>query len=173
MRWLNKYHKGFNRLWLVFSIVGVFAFVGFNWLKETYNVSFEYPSEKWVKPLNIKGAPDFDEWMLSMRSTNLWHKWFINEKKSPADETVVRARILKDVQSMKEARSFTKIQLNAVVDNAITYKKQEQAAKSAYSRNKRRAQTRRIGHLLGAFIMTFAIGHGVFYLIIWIIRGFR
>ena len=25
MRWLNKYQKGFNRLWIVFSIVGTFA----------------------------------------------------------------------------------------------------------------------------------------------------
>ena len=30
MQWINKYHKGFNRLWLVFSIVGVFAGVGLN-----------------------------------------------------------------------------------------------------------------------------------------------
>ena len=49
MRWINKYHKGFNRLWLVFSIVGAFAFVGLNALTGGY---------KGVYPLNPYFIPE-------------------------------------------------------------------------------------------------------------------
>lgn len=49
MRWINKYHKGFNRLWLVFSIVGAFAGVGLNALMGGYEVLNPYFIPEWTK----------------------------------------------------------------------------------------------------------------------------
>ena len=36
MLWLNKYHRGFNRLWVVFSCLLAFAFVGLKGLAGGY-----------------------------------------------------------------------------------------------------------------------------------------
>ena len=66
MRWINKYHKGFNRLWLVFSIIGAFAFVGFNTLLGEYQVSD--PSEQ----VRYLVAPVTAEEMIEDRVLELW-----------------------------------------------------------------------------------------------------
>ena len=34
--WINRWHKGFNRLWVVFSCLLAFAFVGLRWLAGIY-----------------------------------------------------------------------------------------------------------------------------------------
>ena len=119
MRWLNKYHRGFNRLCLVFSIVGAFAGVGLNALMEGYKV---------VYPLNPYFIPDRAKAKMTevdrQQNQALVDKWYEQEDK----------------------RQKTKVW---------------------------QARGRFVRDLLGAFIVTFAIGHGVFLAVWWIIRGFR
>ena len=45
MLWLNSYHKGFNRLWVVFSCLLAFAFVGLRWLARAYEPRMFPPTQ--------------------------------------------------------------------------------------------------------------------------------
>ena len=151
MLWLNKYHRGFNRLWLVFSIVGAFAFVGLNVLMGGY---------KGVYPLN---------------------PYFIPERTKAKTTEAENQRINSD--ETLDAVAKDRIAEGLTLDEAIADIPQEDRdvfKRLWYEQVDKRQKTkvwqargRFVRDLLGAFIMTFAIGHGVFYLIIWIIRGFR
>lgn len=118
MRWINKYHRGFNRLWLVFSCVLAFAFVGLKW---------------WVYKPRIESLVG-DAILLPRR---------------PAQKPKPR--------QMTEAEK----------------QKKEDELKAYQTRQEWIERGRTVRDLLGSFIITFAMGHGVFLVVWWIIRGFR
>ena len=191
--WLNKYHRGFNRLWLVVSCLLTFSFVGVNWLSDAYKV-YIYENVNRYK-YNSRGEfLNSKESKIKKRVQKRWHEWVVNEERiSPEknngvlfDEEIdrfldkhlgesssVKGQIFRDVDSMKESQSFTKTQLNTIIDNTIAYEKQIQEAKKTYPKRKWKARARFIRDLLGSFIVAFAFGHGVFCIVVWIIRGFR
>ena len=197
IRWLNNYHRGFSRLWLVFSCLLTFAVVGFNWLLGGYKVYLDNNPYRKVKSYDYgygyRSFYNSAEYKIKQRVQERWREWFVNDKSrtqlpetsSAADKFLAeltgeephqmetRIRILNDVRSMAEAKSFTDKELNAVVKNAIKYEKGYQAALKAFPLRKWMARGRAVRDLLGAFIVTFGFGHGVFLVVYWIIRGFR
>ena len=193
---INRWHRGFNRLWLVFSCLLAFAFVGINWLGREYTV-YRYGNVTYQR---VKTNYDFNESTIKHRVSKRWHEWVVNKENNPPRKTQrnsnaagglsnekierildeyfgedysVKGRIFRDVESMKEAKSFTKLQLNAIVENTMTYEKKLEEAKKTYPIRWLKARGRFVRDLLGSFTVTFAFGHGVFCLIIWIVRGFR
>ena len=122
MRWLNKYHKGFNRLWLVLSCLMAFAFVGVKWLAGAYKPRTAPPIIYEVVP---PGTPP--------------------------------PRVTPMTEAEKQKKK----------------KKAEAELKTYQTRQKWIVRRRFVRDLLGGFIVTFAIGHGVFLVVWWIIRGFR
>ena len=120
MRWLNKVHRGFNRLWLILSCLVAFAFTSLNVLIGGYKV---------VYPLN----PYF-----------IWS----DRVKTEMTET-------------------EKQQNQALVDK--WYEQEDKRQKTKVWK----ARGRFVRDLLGSFIVTFALGHGVFFVVWWIVRGFR
>ena len=199
MRWLNKYHRGFNRLWLVFCIVGAFSFVGVNWLSDAYKVYiYENVNYENVNRYKYNSRGEFlnsKESKIKQRVQKRWREWVVNEERIPPeknndvllDEEIdrffdkypvgesfsVKEQIFRDVDSMKESQSFTRTQLNTIIDNSIAYEKQIQEANKTYPIRLWKARGRIVRDLLGAFIVTFAMGHGVLLVVWWIIRGFR
>ena len=116
--WINRWHKGFNRLWLVLSCLLAFAFIGFNWLSGTYTPRTVPPIHYVVLP---PGTP------------------LLNPSEIPEAEK----------------------------------QKAEAKLKSYQTRQKWIARGRFVRDLLGSFIIIFAFGHGVFFVVRWIVRGFR
>ena len=120
MRWLNKYHKGFNRLWLLFSCLLAFAFVGLRWWGGVYKPRIE--------------PPVHDAILLPRRP---------GQKPKPKQTTEAEKQ------------------------------KKEDELKAYQTRQEWIERGRTVRDLLGSFIITFAMGHGVFLVVWWIIRGFR
>ena len=206
IRWVNNYHKGFNRLWLIFSCLVAFAFIGEN--LQGYNV---YLDNKPYRRVN-KAYRVSDEDNIKKRVQKRWHEWkgagltlLVPEKglspewkqwadevfaatgalvdltqRSNLEKTLARVSleatlgsILNDVRSMPEAKSFTDKELGAMIKNTIVYETEYQAALKRLPVRKWMARGRYVRDLLGSFIILFAIGHGVFLVGWWIIRGFR
>ena len=124
MRWLNKYHKGFNRLWLVFSIIGGVAGVGLNALMGGYRIV------------------SYDNF--------LWHSRQV---------IIMPKGVYPESQTESEKQKAQK-----------TYEAKQKAYET---KQKWKVRGRFVRDLLGALIVTFAIGHGVFFVVWWIIQGFR
>ncbi len=237
MRWLNKYHRGFNRLWLVASIIGAFATVGFIGLIGGYQASHKPPEHldfyfhtSTYRPRSIQGeikklvikswdqlleyekeiaaykkkraAKDKDKQSArKLRNEGMKIKDIASQLNLPpslvrhwckedltSDERLEafgidlhpipppfspKEKILADVQSMAAARSFKKGQLEKMIDNAIEKEKQYQEWENKHPQRVWKARAKAVRDLLGAFIVTFAMGHGVFLVVWWIIRGFR
>ena len=180
MLWLNRYHRGFNRLWLVISCLLTFAFVSIIWLSGEYKVDvYENVRDYWrFRRLAYENLGDSDEGKIKERVQRRWREWFVNDKRknkaeSLINESSVKARIFTDVRSMTKAKSFTEKQLHVVIDKAIKYEKERQAAEQTYPKRLWKARGRFVRDLLGSFIVVFGFGHGVFCIIVWIIRGFQ
>lgn len=177
MLWLNKYHKGFNRLWLVFSCLPLFICL------LTFLLSGDYNPDRYVKS--------------GRRLTNVWgsnphsnRSWTHGEKKSEdiiaawvqeqwrkdkpwkgeiTTEDRFKRSIVRSVRLMKAAKSFTDKELTSIIDLAVE-------AEKTYPSRVRQARWRGLKLLLVGFIVSISIygfGHGLFCLIVWIIRGFR
>ena len=192
MRWLNKYHRGFNRLWLVFSCLPFFICL------LTFLLSGDYKPNRYVKS--------------GRRLTNVWgsnphsnrSSWTSEEKKSEdiiaawvqeqwrkdkpwkgeittegrlkrriegeiTTEDRFKRSIVRSVRLMKAAKSFTDTELTSIIDLAVK-------AEKTYPSRVRQARSRglklvRVGFIVSISIYSF--GHGLFCLIVWIIRGFR
>ena len=193
MIWLNKYHRGFNRLWLVFTCFPFFIFLLYLLLSEDYkanryvqyhrrvanfgdlrdkriseDIIAAWVQEQWRKDKPWKGeitteqkvVEDLDE------IKELWELW---DRDLSTPEDRFKRRIVRSVRSMKEAKSFTDKELTTIIDLAVE-------AEKTYPLRARKARWRAAGHLLVGFIVFIAIfgfGHGVFCLIVWIVRGFR
>lgn len=182
IRWVNNYHSGFNRLWLVLSCLVTFAFVGFNALMDEYKVSKPESVRYWLR----YGT---GEEMIKQRVLERWWEWHVKEEGNPQKDkkpglsqsdikqivlrSNVKARILTDVQSMKEAKYFKKDELEKLIDKVIKKEQKYQDWVKAYPQRVWKARGRFVRDLLGAFIMTFAFGHSVFLVVYWIIKGFR
>lgn len=221
MIWLNKYHRGFNRLWLVFTCFPFFIFLLYVLLSEDYKANryVEYDRRvanfwdkrrsediiaAWVQEQWRKGKP-WKETVpteqkvrtparannsrstteqkvvedLSNRPTpskqeqeieipNYWQEQE-RAQRSPAPEDRFKRSIVRRVRLMKEAKSFTDKELTTIIDLAVE-------AEKTYPSRAWKARWRGLGHLLVGFIVFIAIfgfGHGVFCLILWIVRGFQ
>lgn len=185
MRWINKYHRGGNRLWLVLSCLLAFAFVSLLWISGVYQVYlYDYMEDyQCVKPYHFPYSIDPNEETIKRRVQKRWREWGVNDKsrkrlpktRIEADTSYqkTRIRILNDIRSMAEVKFFTDRELNTVVKNAIEYEKEYQAALKAFPLKRWMTRGRIVRDLLGAFIVTFAIGHGVFFVVWWIVQGFR
>ena len=111
--WSNKTHRGFNRLCVALAAVGAFAFIGFNALTGKYRVY------KAGERFTVGGTY---EQTIKERVRNQWREWFVNDEhknRSVSGEYSTKARILKDVQSMKEAKYFSKDKLEKLIDKTI------------------------------------------------------
>jgi len=178
MRWLNKYQKGFNRLWLVFSITVAVVFVAFNTLLGEYQVSDPSEGVRYII------APVTAEEMIKHRATELWLKGIKHAKRGVTHgdgKALIEdlfdgkqpSTIYGYVKSMPEAKFFTFGELRELIAEAIEVEKKYQDWVKTYPQRKWKARGRFLRDLLGAFIVTFAIGQGVFLIVWWIIRGFR
>ena len=172
IRWINNYHRGFNRLWLVLAVIGAFAFVVLNAWIGKYRV--DKPGGRIrVFPVGVsieKASP------IASRVSKQWREWYAKDKqrsKSSAMEFLVKLSIFKEVQSMKEAKHFSKDTLEKIIDEEIKREKAYQEQVRKYPSRVWRARGRFARDLLGTFIVTFAFGHGVFLVVYWIIKGFR
>lgn len=277
MRWFNNYHRGFNRLLLVFSIVLSLAFVGLNALMGRYeprvakvkveatNLGYSTPLYRrqtdpnrfrYLPPDSSRNNTRWEENTIRKRVGQLWRekedisptrqgsitdggvnegteglgklkgistpdanrqiisedtlKSFFDKHGVPnlstpdnnkveleglsqlgagekdeqtqiaktsefeeSTEELAKRRILTDVRSMKEAKVFTMDRLKTIIHDELEYQKAYQQAEREYPQRVWKARGRFATDLLGAFIVTFAIGHGVFLVVWWIIRGFR
>ena len=151
MRWLNKYHRGFNRLCLVFCIVGAFAFVGLNALMGGY---------KGVYSLNSYCIPE----RTKAKTTE------VENQRVNSDETLDAVAKDRVAEGLTLEQAIADIPLeDRDVFKRLWYELVDKRQKTKVWQ----ARGRFVRDLLGAFIVTFAIGHGVFLVVWWIIRGFR
>ena len=172
IRWINNYHRGFNRLWLVLSCLVAFAFVGFKWLSGLSGYSVRKPEWGWiVYPVGTnleKISP------IRTRMREQWREWYVNNQLSSelpsVAELLTKSRILKDVESMKEAKYFSKNALEEIIDQVIKREKAYQEQVKTYPQRVWKARGRFVRDLLGTFIVTFAFGHGVFVVVYWITK---
>ncbi len=200
IRWVNNYHRGFNRLWLVLSCLIAFAFVGLNVLDEAYMV--QYPMYDGPDPYDIdphyrdqysRKHPTSTMTTDSGRQFSIQPPGYLRDRESVARRVIIvrvvdliyksgddgldKERILEDVQSMKEAKYFTTDDLKSLIDYKVTEKQnrisEEQEQEKIYQKRKWMAWGRIVRDSLGTFIVTFAFGHGVFVVAYWIIKGFR
>lgn len=172
IRWLNNYHRGFNRLWLLLSIIGVFATVG------VYALAGGYTA-KYPEPGGIYWG-NFHHWLQRERNHErvaLARKAIINRVVdlvyAAGDDGLDKEKILEDVRSMREAKVFTTYSLKKRIDEGISKVQEMQKNEKIYQKRKWKARGRFVRDLLGSFIVTFAFGHGVFLVVYWIIKGFR
>lgn len=172
IRWLNNYHRGFNRLWLLLSIIGVFATVG------VYALAGGYTA-KYPEPGGIYWG-NFHHWLQRERNHEhvaLARKAIINRVVdlvyAAGDDGLDKKKILEDVRSMREAKVFTTYSLKKRIDEGISKVQEMQKNEKIYQKRKWKAGGRFVRDLLGSFIVTFAFGHGVFLVVYWIIKGFR
>ena len=170
MKWRNKYHKGFNRLWLVFSVIGAVAGVGLNALMEGYKVSKPESVRYWL-------GYGTDQEMIKQRAKQLWLKGVKHgDGKALIDDLFdgkQPSTIYGYVKSMPEAKSFTFGELRELIAEAIEAEKKYQDWVNTYPQRVWKARGRFVRDLLSGFIVAFAVGHGVFLVVWWIIRGFR
>lgn len=165
--WLNKTHRGFNRLSVVLAATVAFAFIGFNALTGKYGV-YE-PGEKFT----VGGTY---EHTIKEHVRKRWRKWFANEEhknRSISMEYSAKTRILQDVQLMTEAKYFSKDRLEKLIDKTIEREREYIDWEKTYPQRVWKARGLFVRDMLGAFIITFAFGHGVFCFVVWIVRGFR
>ena len=84
IRWLNNYHRGFSRLWLVFSCLLTFAVVGFNWLLGGYKVYLDNNPYRKVKSYDYgygyRSFYNSAEYKIKQRVQKRWREWFVNDK---------------------------------------------------------------------------------------------
>ena len=93
--------------------VGAFAFIGFNALTGKYRVY------KAGERFTVGGTY---EQTIKEHVRKQWREWFVNDEhknRSVSEEYSTKARILKDVQSMKEAKYFSKDKLEKLIDKTI------------------------------------------------------
>ena len=126
MRWINRHHRGFNRVWIVFSCLLVFPIISYYALIGGYKVFiYDYVNDY----RRVKVYSDFDFYRSFYRSDEYKIKERVHERWR---EKRTRIQILDEVRrSMREAKSFTDIELNAIVRNAIEYETEYQAALKA------------------------------------------
>jgi len=199
MRWLNNYHRGFNRVWLVVSIIGGVAGVGLRALTGGYTAQYpeysgadpydidphywEQYSRKHSRTMTTKEGrkysimpPDYryDSEFVARRAIIVRVVYLI--RNSAADE-LDNERILENVRLMKESKFFTTDNIKALIDYKVAEQHEnlaeEQKRERIYQKKKWMALGRFVRDLLGVVIVTFAAGHGVFLVVWWIIRGFR
>ncbi|RKU11902.1 hypothetical protein C6502_07360 [Candidatus Poribacteria bacterium] len=102
-----------------------------------------------------------------------WREGFINDKhNTTSEEYSAKARILKDVQSMKEAKYFSKDKLEKLINQTIKREKEYIDWAKTSPQRVWRARGLFVRDTLGSFTVIFGFGHGVFCLVAWIVRGF-
>lgn len=229
MTWLNKYHRGFNRLWLVFTCFPFFIFLLYVLLSEDYkanryvqydrrvtnfwdtskekseDIIAAWVQEQWRKDKPWKETVTTEQKVRTPARTNNsrstteqkvvedlsnrptpskqeqeieipnYYDEALREleqeraQRSLAPEDRFKRSIVRRVRLMKEAKSFTDKELTTIIDLAVE-------AEKTYPSRAWKARWRGLGHLLVGFIVFIAIfgfGHGVFCLILWIVRGFQ
>ena len=153
-------------------------FVSFNTLLGEYQVSDPSKGVRYII------APVTAEEMIKHRATELWLKGVKHAKRGVTHgdgKALIEdffdgkqpSTIYGYVKSMPEAKFFTFGELRELIAEAIEVEKKYQDWVKTYPQRKWKARGRFLRDLLGAFIVTFAIGHGVFLVVWWIIRGFR
>ena len=108
--WQNKTYRGFNRLCVALAAMGAFAFIGFNALTGKYRV-YE-PRDKFT----VGGTY---EHTIKEHVSKRWREGFANNEhknRSIGTEYYAKARILKDIQSMKETKYFSKDKLEKLIN---------------------------------------------------------
>ena len=162
--WLNKTHRGFNRLCIALAAMGTFAFIGFNALTGKYRVY------KLGERFTVGGTY---EQTIKERVRKRWREWSVNDTNKPiSEEYSAKARILKDVQSMEEAKYFSKDKIEKLIDKTIEREREYIDWEKTYPQKVWKARGLFVRNTLGSFIVIFGFGHGVFCLVAWIVRGF-
>lgn len=129
MKWINNYHKGFNRVWLVISVIGAFLFVFYLVDEGEYRVG---------------GKPNLYAILNNLPSN--YYEW------TSQDHEQYRTASTREYTEQDWARYWK--------------------AEEIYSSKIWNTRFLSVVHLLLVFLITFAIGHGCFYLVVWMIRGF-
>lgn len=164
MRWLNKHHRGFNRLMLVFTLVPVLVVLLYLLLSDDYRARTYYL---------LPGGSHFtirQEKIIASWAQERWRKYDSDDSnKSPFSDAMFPGTLLQEVNSLPEARSFTDEHLQVIIERAITFA-ETYAARAAEAR--RRAVT----HFLitvGVCAGFYVLAHLWFCILVWVIRGFR
>lgn len=171
IQWINNYHRGFNRLWLVLSIIGGFAIVGVHALAGRYTA--RHPALDgiyWGNSHWLERERNHEHVALARRAII---NRVVDLVYAAGDDGLEKEKILEDVRLMREAKVFTTDSLKKQIDEGISKVQRMQKDDKIYQKRKWKARGRFVRDLLGAFIVTFAFGHGVFLVVYWIIKGFR
>ena len=165
MRWLNEYHRGYNRIVLVILCLAVIMMVLYVLL------SNEYKTEKFMEHHDRSMFKDDTHWekehAIAMRVQQLYRA---NQKlESPTSGFLLGVFLLEKAKAMPEAVYFNDKHLETVVELAVL-------KENTYSIRAAAARGRVIRHsliALAACVGVFVVAHGCFDIGVWIARGFR
>ena len=115
IRWVNNYHRGFNRLWLVLAVMGAFVFVTFNMLMGEYKVS-KLPSVRYplYRP-DVAYRPDED--MIKQHAREQWRE--LNAKSTKDGLTV------EEIEDISENKDKSKDLLESLRKRGLPGNKDE------------------------------------------------
>ena len=159
MRWLNKYHRGFNRILLVLTGLPVLIMLLYILLSDEHKAK-EYVSSDWGRGPLLSSGED----TIAARVQERWR----------AVQDKPFARPLTDswfvmVKEMPESKQFSDKELKAIIDDTIESAKTYPARVS----EKRRQAIKEFFIMLAVCAGVFAVAHGWFCIAVWVIRGFR
>lgn len=133
VKWINNYHRGFNRVWLIVSVIVACLVVAYLADEGKYRVG----DKPYLKAILLNLPSDSSYW-----TQTDWAKF---------------------------NRQWTEQEWDAFTEQDwARYWKAEET----YSNKIWNARLLGVFHFLLIFVIIFAIGHGSFYLVTWMIRGF-
>lgn len=162
--WLNRYHRGFNRVVLVFTVLPVVIALLYVLLSHDYRArSYRpHPDTSWSDRSK-------DE-RIGVWAQERWRKYDSDDSnKSSFSDVLFPSTLLQEVNSLPEARHFTDEHLRAIIDRAITYAK-------SYPARVSEARWRGVKHFFvtaGVCAGLYVLAHLWFCILVWVIRGFR
>ena len=162
MKWRNKYHKGFNRLWFVITCIPVVIALIYSQLGS------DFKTDRYVDGyVSYKLFARYDEDTIAEWIQQKWRKK--HNPDNPVSAVLFAARWLTELKSLPEAKHYTDDELESIINRAIKSEKTYSGRLSA----KRQQALIYFSITLAVCIAIFGFGHGVFLVVWWIIRGFR
>ncbi len=160
MRWSNKYHKGFNRLW--FAITGGSVVIALLYIL----LSDSYKAEKYIKYPSHIDAPHFDK----EKKIAAWAQQEWRERYDPDSgyySTIIHMQLTSEVESLPESAYFTARELRAMIELAIL-------KEQSYPERASAARLKAITHFVIALVIcvgVYGLGNALFFLGVWVARG--
>ena len=164
MRWSHKYHKGFNRLWLVITCCPLVIMVFYILLSNRYKVPYHETDERYIR-IN----PDWE----SDKKIGEWAQKEYQKRRNPdiryGRDEALYSELLAEAKSMPESLHLIKEHLEGIIDLAVL-----RAGLRRY--DVAEARQRAMNHfavVLSICVAVYVLGHVAFFIGVWIAKGFR